>query len=707
MNEELKIFITAELDSLKKELNNGKKEVEDFSKKGESGFKKFGDAAKKVGSVVATGLKAATAAIAAGAAALVGLSASTEEYRVAQSKLITAFGAVGASADTAKGTYNDLYRVLGDSDVAVEAANHLAKLTTNEQDLAEWTNICQGVYATFGDSLPIEGLTEAANETARVGAVTGPLADALNWAGVSEDKFNAKLEKCASTQEREALIRETLNGLYSEAAAGYEKNAADILAANEAQSKLNDAMAKLGEVATPVLTLMKSFGADLLTSLAPGLEQVAEGLTGLANGTEGASEKLETGITSLITGIINKITELLPTLLPMGIQIITSLITGIVQAMPQIIEALVEGVTMIIETLPTLIESIVTQLPVILPQLITGLINLIIMLCENFSSIIQPIIDNLPDIIMSVVTALLDNLPALIQGVIDLIVGIVDATGQIISILVPMIPDIIFAIVDALWNSIPTLLGGIIDICASIVGLAWDLLLSIGDFIWNAIVGYIGYVKEMPGKIWAFIKTIPDYFKKIWDGITSIFSKIGTWFGDKFKEAVDKIKSVFGGIKSFFTGIWDSIKAIFSKVGSAIGGAITNTVKKAINTVLSTAIGIINGFISAINLAIGLINKIPGVNISKLKKLDVPQMAKGGIVDSATLAVVGEQGKEAIMPLENNTEWIDTLADKLSARNNPTTPIILNVDGKTFAQTSINTINDLTRQTGSLKLNVI
>jgi hypothetical protein len=103
-------------------------------------------------------------------------------------------------------------------------------MTTNEKELAEWTTICEGVYATFGDSLPIEGLTEAANETAKVGQITGSLADALNWAGVSEDEFNAKLEACNTEAEREALIRETLIGLYDEAAANYEENAAGILA---------------------------------------------------------------------------------------------------------------------------------------------------------------------------------------------------------------------------------------------------------------------------------------------------------------------------------------------------------------------------------------------------------------------------------------------------------------------------------------------
>ena len=103
-------------------------------------------------------------------------------------------------------------------------------LTKNEKDLSTWTNICQGVYATFGDSLPIEGLTEAANETAKTGSLTGVLADALNWAGVSEDTFQASLDACNTEAEREQLIRETLNGLYADAALKYEENNAKILA---------------------------------------------------------------------------------------------------------------------------------------------------------------------------------------------------------------------------------------------------------------------------------------------------------------------------------------------------------------------------------------------------------------------------------------------------------------------------------------------
>ena len=119
---------------------------------------------------------------------------------------------------------------------------------------------------------------------------------------------------------------------------------------------------------------------------------------------------------------------------------------------------------------------------------------------------------------------------------------------------------------------------------------------------------------------------------------------------------------------------------------------------------LSTATRIINGFISAINFAIDIINAIPGVNIKRLEKLNVPQMAKGGVVDSATLAVIGERGKEAVLPLENNLEWLDKLAGMLNDRMGGTQPIVLNVDGKRFAEISVDSINNLTRQRGSIPL---
>ena len=128
-------------------------------------------------------------------------ASATRELRTSLGKLDTAFTTNGHSAEDARKTYETLYGILGDSDQATEAASMLASLTDNEKDLKKWTDIATGVFATFGDSLPIESLAEAANETAKTGEVTGTLADALNWAGINQDTFQKKLDECTTEHE--------------------------------------------------------------------------------------------------------------------------------------------------------------------------------------------------------------------------------------------------------------------------------------------------------------------------------------------------------------------------------------------------------------------------------------------------------------------------------------------------------------------------
>lgn len=212
----------------------------------------------------------------AAGAALIAVAENTREYRTEQGKLQAAFETSGFSAEVARETYEGLNGILGDSGQAVEAANHLAKLATTEEELATWTDICTGVYATFGDSLPIENLTEAANETAKVGTLTGGLADALNWAGVNEEAFQASLDACSTEQERQALITETLNGLYSDAATAYRDVNGAIIDANMAQDNLNNAMAGIGAAVEPFLTMGKQLLADVLEKLTPVLASLAE-----------------------------------------------------------------------------------------------------------------------------------------------------------------------------------------------------------------------------------------------------------------------------------------------------------------------------------------------------------------------------------------------------------------------------------------------
>ena len=583
MNEELKIIITAEIDKLKKELKNGQEEVKKFGNKSKTSFKDFNDAVQKAGDVAKKGMAIAAASIAGAATALLALSSSTKEYRINQSKLNSAFEAAGSSAGTAKGVYEGLFRVLGDDDVAVEAANHLAKLTTNQQDLSQWTKICQGIYATFGDSLPIEGLTEAANETARVGKVTGPLADALNWAGVSEDNFNAKLEKCNSTAEREALIRETLTGLYDEAAGNYEKNAESILAQNEAQAKLNENMAKIGETMAPINAALSQFAADILAKLAPHIEA-------FINEHGPAIQETLTKVADAIGSVINWIVSNWD----------------------------------FVSTLAIIITGIAVALGV-------------------FSTA------------MGIVNAVMAASP-----VTWIVLGIVAALAALIAIIVVVIKH---------WDDIKTAVK------------------TAAEAIGNAVS--------------SMVSKVTGFFKNLWNGITNTVEGIKNSIVNKFNAVKNTVTNIFNGVKS---AIMKPIEAAKNFVGKTI-----DKIKSFFSfKVELPKIKLPHFGITPKGWKIGDLLK------GSIPKLGIDWYAKGGVFEKPTafgmngnnVMVGGEAGAEAIVPLEKNTEWLDKIADRLASRGSKT-PIVLNVDGKTFAQTSINTINELTKQTGSLNLNII
>ena len=256
------------------DTDEANKAIDDTTKKAKDSEGKQSSAFQKIGGAAIAGAKVIAGAATAIGGAWIGAIEGTREYRVSMGKLETAFTTSGHSAETAHKTYSTLNSVLGDSDVAVEAANHLAKLVDNEKDMNTWTDICTGVFATFGDSLPIEGLTEAANETAKTGQLTGSLADALNWAGVHEEEFQKKLDACSTEQERQKLITDTLNKVYGEAAESYKKNNKELIEAEKANQKLKDAMAQLGKIGEPILTAIKNKIADMAAVAVPKIQKL-------------------------------------------------------------------------------------------------------------------------------------------------------------------------------------------------------------------------------------------------------------------------------------------------------------------------------------------------------------------------------------------------------------------------------------------------
>lgn len=230
---------------------------------------------------------------------------STREYRTQMGMLDTAFQTAGHSTDAARQTFSDLNAVLGDSAQATEASQHLAKLTDSEKELQTWTDICTGVYATFGEALPIESLTEASNETAKTGILTGGLVDALNWAGHSEEEFQKKLDACTTEQQRQDLIMNTLNGTYSKASEQYKETNKDVMDANRAQERLTNAFAQLGAVGEPILTAIKAKVADFVTAAIPHLENMIQKVKDVATWVKNNQNTIDTWAAVIIGATVS------------------------------------------------------------------------------------------------------------------------------------------------------------------------------------------------------------------------------------------------------------------------------------------------------------------------------------------------------------------------------------------------------------------
>lgn len=676
MNEQLKIIISAETAKLKQAMSEAKAEVQSFKQKVDAvDTGKIDDNFKKLGGSIKGALKGAATALAGISAALVGTAVATEEYRVNQAKLNTAFEMAGASAGTANKVYSDLYKTLGDSDVAVEAANHLAQITTNEKDLADWTTICTGVYATFGDSLPIEGLTESANETAKVGQVTGSLADALNWAGISEDEFNKKLAACNSEQERAALIQDTLMGKYSASAKKFEENNKVVMEQREAQMKLQAALADVGAAITPLITAFTNFAGNALAKVAPYLADMADNLL----------PKIQTALDLVSAGLeaaFNWATQhqaLLATL-AVAIGIIVTAI-GLYNAVAAVKAALAAAeVTSVWALVSAYAAQAVAMAAALAPYLliaaaIAAVIAIIVLCVKHWDEIKAKVIE--------VAGKIKETVLEMKDKVVEFFTNLKEKISEII--------DNIKSAITEKWNAIKTFLQ--------------TLVLGIVTIVTNAFNNAKTNVQNA-------IELIKSVVNTVFTGIKSIIQTITN--GIK-----THIQNVFGLIKGIFTGDLGAIKTSVSNIFNNIKSTISSVMNTASSTV-KTAINKIKGFM---NFSWSLPKlKMPKISITGKFSLNPPSTPKfsiswhqfGGVFDNPTLFPwaggihgLGENGAEAIVPLEKNTQWLDRMASMLNEKMGGGTPVILQVDGKTFAQTCISTMNDLTRQTGSLPLKLV
>lgn len=290
-----------------------------------------------------------------------------------------------------------------------------------------------------------------------------------------------------------------------------------------------------------------------------------------------------------------------------------------------------------------------------------------------------------------------------VMGIYNTIMGIADLVTAPLALTILIVIAAIAAFIAIgvlLYQNWDTIKEKAVEIWGKIKEFISNAIEKVKEVISNVI----NKIKETWSNIWGKIK---DTASKVWDGIKSAIT--GTINGIK-----TGISNTLNAIKSVWDKIWGGLKTTVTNIFDAIWGAI----KGVINSILGGIEGMANGVIGGINTVIGALNNLSfdvpdwvpvlggktfGFNITELSKVSLPRLANGGITTGATLAEIGEAGREAVLPLENNTGWMDELAGKLASRmptyNTPTT-LVMEVDGKAFAKCELPYFNAESQRIG-------
>lgn len=383
----------------------------------------------------------------------------SREYQKIMGSLEISSEKAGYTAEETSAAYNELFGVLGDNQTAATTTANLQALGLAQSDLNTLIDGTIGAWATYGDSIPIDGLAEAINETVQTGAVTGTLADMLNWAGTSEDAFNEKLAACSTESERANLIlQEMANQGLTQAGQAWQEQNAGLVEANNATALYQQNAAALSESIGPMFTAIQTAGAQLLGVLAQiagafDFSAIGQQITDLVGWFTGLVTAVSDGemtigealqeiigkFTETIGDILSQLGEALPDILQAGVDIVLNLLQGIVDNTPQLLQGVTDLITGAVQALADNLPEFLQKGMEIVANLVNGIVDslpdMIASAVEAVSAFLQSVTDNLPEIVAKGVEMLL----SIVSGIIDSLPDIVSAAGRIVSSLIDTI----------------------------------------------------------------------------------------------------------------------------------------------------------------------------------------------------------------------------------------------------------------------------
>lgn len=556
---------------------------------------------------------AAGAAVTGLATAFIALDGATEEYRVAQGKLNTAFDAADLPATAARKSYRNFYAILGDTDTATEASQLLAELVENEKDIATWTRIAAGAHGKWGDSLPIEGLIESSNETAKVGEVTGVLADALNWVGIMEDDFNDKLSACGTEAKRNKLIMDTLSGAYEDAATAFYENNKQVINARRNQATLSEVTAKLGDTSALVKNrLWEMFGAATDGTIRPG--SALEWLTQKAIAFSDWVESVD------VSALTTRFDQGFATMRDKASQAFDWMKTNVVPVASAFKDAAKESFSWAQENVLPKAEALLGKLAGAFEwvaqnmdkvgPVLEGLIKLwAASKIIKFGTDVVNTGNTLWQFGKTVTKVGGTNLTKMLGGVkggagkvFDILTIGADKAGTGIVKLGSGLATGLGKFGKTAKNVGATMLPKLLNGVKGGAGKAFDLLALGADKAGTGIVKLGGGFKTALGKLGGFVgtafkfvaanpivlgiaaaiaagvliwqnwDTIKQYAGQLWEKVKDVFGKIGSWISEKFNGVKDAASGLWTSIKETFGGIKDSIVGAFEGAKDKVSG---------------------------------------------------------------------------------------------------------------------------------------
>ena len=598
--------------------------------------------------------------------------------------------------------------------------------------------------------------------TEKIAYALGQIAGSIGTVGVGIGVFLSESIANGLGRQKERIIRslvaefENTGIMFASAgniAQAFADGFYDVITSTGAVRIGSSIVSSIIAIRSSIVEISYKLGGDLMKGLEqiitdnmPGVaEAFSNALTGIAPIFESAEQAINDMVDSISRVYDNYYRPTIELVSKSISSIISSFVKGWNEHIQPIIEKIGKGFSETIgKHISPLIQKILDmassfyELYQIVVQYVSPIISFI---AENLTGLLAPAIEYIVEFFrvnFNTIADVLGGVADFIKGVIDIITGLL--TGDMTKIF-----DGFTETGDAIMNIVTALFNGLLDSIVAILNQIWESITAIFQAIWDTIVAIFTPLGEWFGERWNDITTVladvakwfGETFQKAWDALTKVFSPIGTWFGERwndvttalanvatwfgniFSSAYEAVTNAFSSIGSFFSGVWETVKGIFVDAGQKVGSAVGGAFKGAVNAVLGTIENVVNGFIGMINGVIGLINKIPGVSLGTLGYVNLPRLARGGIVDSPTVAMIGEAGKEVVMPLEN-TGFLQTMGRIVggavvnalggglpqSGGFSGSGDIVIMIGGHEFGRVAIQEINREQERAGQVLLNI-